>query len=195
MELPSGSAPLLSVTIRPPSGAPYTLALERLTSIIEMARVLRMLTRDELKAKRLRATAVIGQQMQATSDMYDRVIAAGAAVEAAREAAERAHVSALTEQLRDLNEMAQELGEFANAGPTTGAVSTVPPYAPPAASPALAALTAAQPNPNPEGWARGDAYAGTAPGQASNVTGRPAVSTIGSDAMPNDSGSATPLGQ
>jgi hypothetical protein len=42
--------------------------------------VLRMLTRDELKAKRLRATAVIGQQMQATSDMYDRVIAAGAAV-------------------------------------------------------------------------------------------------------------------
>ena len=117
-----------------------------------------MTTRDELKKKRLQAMGVVSGEMQASSAMYDRIIETGGKVVEARETAETAHMDALQEQIADLTEMAEEMGEFAQAVPTSGGSSGAKPpsvTAAPAAttakpstgSAALAVLNAAQPNP------------------------------------------------
>lgn len=131
-------------------------------------------TRDEMKAKRLAAMAVVGAQTQASADMFDRVIAAGAKVAAAREAAETAQMGALDAHVADLNEMADDLKDFANAVPTPGGTSGTASLTiaaapvkttlqPATVSVALKALNEAQPNPTSEAWAKGDAYVGTHP--------------------------------
>jgi hypothetical protein len=122
------------------------------------------LTRDELKAKRLQAQAVVGNQMQATADMYDRVITAGSLVAAARDLAEQAHLADLNAQIADLKEMAEDLAGFSQAVPTTGAApapatASVKPSQ--FVSDALAVLNATQPHPRADAWAKGDAYVGT----------------------------------
>ena len=139
------------------------------------------ITRDDLKAKRLKAMAVVGTQMDASAAMFDRLIAAGQKVTDARTAAETAQMAAIDAQVADLNEMAQEFTDMGNGGtaPPTGASAGTPlSTATAAAKPstgaeALAALVAAQPNPvkpaapppgvsiASEALAKGDAYVGT----------------------------------
>jgi hypothetical protein len=130
------------------------------------------ISRDDLKAKRLKAMAVVGSQMDASAAMFDRLIAAGQKVTDARTAAETAHMGAIDAQVADLNEMADEFTDMGNAAAPASTVTAKP--APigagvGAASPALAALNAAQPNPvkpatnglAAEALAKGDAYVGT----------------------------------
>lgn len=125
-------------------------------------------SRDELKKKRLKAMGVAGAQMAASDQMYDRIIAAGEALTPARDAAEAAHMGALAEQARDLQEMTEDMEEFAQAVPSNGGGTGTPPpvkasVTPSAGTAALAALNAAQPNPSPKVWTpEGDAYVGTA---------------------------------
>lgn len=118
-----------------------------------------MPTREELKALRLKAMGVVGGEMQKSADMYNRVIGAGAAVGAARDAAEAAHMTDLQNQVADLNEMAEELAEFgqtadptkaAQSGAKQSASSSAPATATAPPSPGSAALDAlmkTQPNP------------------------------------------------
>lgn len=133
-----------------------------------------MLTKDELKAKRLKAMSVIGGAMQANSDMFDRVIALGAKVADAREAAERAQTAALQDQIADLTEMADDLADMGNGAgaaagtSTTSGTDTAAPATKAAPSLALQALNAAQPNPpkaptdlGTQAWNKADAYEGT----------------------------------
>lgn len=162
---------------RTPSDIRFRTALEALTARVGIYRKHMAITRDEMKAKRLAAMAVVGAQTQASADMFDRVIAAGAKVAAAREAAETAQMGALDAHVADLNEMADDLKDFANAVPTPGGTSgtaslitaaapvktTVQPATVSVVSVALKALNEAQPNPTSEAWAKGDAYVGTHP--------------------------------
>jgi hypothetical protein len=130
------------------------------------------ISRDELKKKRLQAMGVVGEQMQASAEMYDRVIVAGSTVAAARSIAEDAHMGALQEQVADLNEMAEDMAEFAQEVPSNGggsgtkspAKATVAPSVV-AGRTALDALLATQPNPpaKTEGEKDGNAYKGTSP--------------------------------
>jgi hypothetical protein len=136
------------------------------------------ISRDDLKAMRLKAMAVVGTQMDASAAMFDRLIAAGQKVTDARTAAETAHMGAIDAQVADLNEMAQEFTDMGNAAAPASTVTAKP--APtgallgPAQSQALAALMAAQPNPvkpqgpgqngstlSAEAMAKGDAFFGT----------------------------------
>lgn len=121
------------------------------------------ITREDLKKKRLQAMSVVGTQMLATSDMFDRVIAYGDKVAEARTAAETAQTGALDAQVADLKEMADDLADFGNAvgAATPPLLAGGPPAVAGTPSAALAALNGAQPNPN--GWADGDAYVGTHP--------------------------------
>jgi hypothetical protein len=137
--------------------------------------------REEMKAMRLKAMGVVGEQTQANIDMFQRVIAAGSDVAAARTMAETAQMGALNEQVADLNEMAAEMEEFAQAANPTGSAaqstgSVAPTVKPSTGSAALAALMAAQPNPPAEKQTitpaevgnvaevlDGNAYHGTAP--------------------------------
>jgi hypothetical protein len=133
--------------------------------------------REEMKALRLRAMGVVGEQMEKSADMFKRVIEAGDEVTKARERAEAAHMGALGEQVADLQEMAEDMAEFSQAVPTSGgtggATFSNAPARPAAAttkpagsSAALASLMAAQPNPPAKGEATdedGNAYHGTAP--------------------------------
>ena len=157
--MPSDPAPIV-VTVRFPGRAPFrAVPLDVMASIIRIKRQQMTVSRDEMKAKRLKAMSVTGAQEQATVDMYDRIIAAGAVVEKARTIAEAAHMGALNEHLAMLKEDAQELADFAQAVPTPAPAAA--PVKPSAGSEALAALEASQPNPKPAGWADGDAYTGT----------------------------------
>jgi hypothetical protein len=122
-----------------------------------------MVTRDEMKAKRLKAMGVVATQTQANSDMYDRIIAGGEVVAKARDMAETVHAEALLAQVADLKEMHEELGEFAQAVPTAGGSATTAPAAKPSSTSALDALMTAQPNPGPDFGTGGDAYVGTRP--------------------------------
>lgn len=114
--------------------------------------------REEMKALRLQAMGVVGGQMDASAEMFRRVIDAGDAVTKARERAEAAHMGALDEQVGDLNEMAEDMAEFAQAVPTSGGQTgtrplntstkpAAPTSKPSTSSAALASLMAAQPNP------------------------------------------------
>lgn len=132
------------------------------------------ITRDDLKKKRLQAMAVVGAQMDANSDMFDRLIAAGEKVATARQAAETAQMAAIDAQVADLNEMADDLADMGNGSPvpTTGATggapsSTITVAAKPSSA-ALETLMAAQPNPvkpaatiASEALKEGNAYVGT----------------------------------
>lgn len=166
----------MQLLIRPPGRAPYTVTLDRLTALVRAARELRMgITRDDLKKKRLQAMGVVGAQMAASADMFDRVIAAGEKVATARTAAETAQMAAIDDQVADLNEMADEMAEFgqAAANPPKGAASGSTPSGAIAApakvittlsagSEALASLQAAQPPAlSKDAWTKGDAYVGT----------------------------------
>lgn len=152
------------VVIRPPGRAPYTVSLERLTKHIQVARRELAISRDDLKKKRLQAMGVVATEMQATADMYERVIAAGSKVSAARTAAETAHMNDLNAQIADLNEMAEELQEFGQSVPTTGgtqSASTVSPAAT-TTTPALAALQHATPGKlTADAWQEGQQIPGT----------------------------------
>lgn len=133
--------------------------------------------REEMKALRLKAMGVVGEQMDKNTDMFKRVIAAGGHVDEARAKAEAAHMAELQDQVKDLQEMAEDMADFAQAVPTSGVQSGTKPLdgsTKPAAttlkpspnSEALAALMAAQPNPPAEKHAvdeDGNAYHGTAP--------------------------------
>ena len=120
-----------------------------------------MLTKEELKAKRLQAMSVVSRQMQLTADMYDRVIEGGQLVDKARTIAEDAHMAALNAHIADLREMAEELAEDAQKVPTQDAAAPPTPVdAPSFVSSALALLNSAQPNPVPR-VPDGDAYIGT----------------------------------
>lgn len=175
----------MQLLIRPPGRAPYTVTLDRLTALVRAAREIRMaISRDDLKKKRLQAMGVVGAQMAASADMFDRVIAAGEKVTVARTAAETAQMGAIDAQVADLNEMAEEMAEFTNGTPTPGGTSgTASPTiaAAPASvtgatvgvSEALKVLNAAQPNPS-AAWVKGDAYLGTH-GENRNAQGAPFV--------------------
>lgn len=158
---------MLSVVIRRPGRAPFrAVSLDVLTAFITADRKRRMATREELKALRLKAMGVVGGSRQATADMYERIIEYGGKVAEAREAAETAHMGDLNEQLGDLKEDLEELGEFAQVIPPKGAGATAAPAkpttTPAAASEALAALNAASPPAlGKDAWAKGDAYEGT----------------------------------
>lgn len=122
------------------------------------------ISRDELKKIRLQAQGVVGGEMQASADMYGRIIAAREKVVAVREMAEAAHMGAINEQIADLTEMAEDMAEFAQAVPSNGGgAGTTPPakatVTPSSGAAALATLNAAQPK--PEGWDKGDAYEDT----------------------------------
>lgn len=131
------------------------------------------INREDLKKKRLQAMGVVGVQMDASADMYDRVIAAGQKVVVARTAAETAQMAAIDDQVADLNEMAEEFAEFTNgtptpggtsgtASPTTAAVPALPTATLSVGSAALTALNAAQPPAlGKDAWTKGDAYVGT----------------------------------
>lgn len=156
----------VSVVIRPPGRAPYTVTLDRLTAHVRAARELRMaINRDELKKKRLAAMGVVGSQMDASAAMYDEVVAYGAKVEQARHEARTAHLNALDVEISDLKQMAEDMSEFAQAAPPTSQAGTAsggaPITKPSAGSAALAALQAAVPK--PADWKDGDAYVGTSP--------------------------------
>lgn len=147
-------------------------AIEGLTDRVRLYREFHMLTKEDLKAKRLKAMAVIGDQMQANSDMFDRVIAMGEKVATARTAAETAQTAALQAQVADLTEMADDLETLGNAAgaaagtSTTSGTDTTTPSGKISAGPALQALNAAQPNPpvkTLDGWSKADAYEGTHP--------------------------------
>jgi hypothetical protein len=161
--MPSKSGSL--VTLRPPGRAPFrALSIDDLTNLIRIHRKRMAISREDLKKQRLAAMGVVGAEMQASSDMYGRIIDARKHVVTAREAAEMAHMGALSEQIADLNEMAEEMSEFAQAVPSNGGgAGTTPPAkataAPSAGTAALAALNTAQPK--PAGWTEGDAYEGT----------------------------------
>ncbi len=92
------------------------------------------ISKEDLRKKRLHAMSVVSAQAQATSDMCDRVVAAGELVARARNMAETAHLDALNKQVADLKEMAQELEKFVQSAPQHGRT-------------ALTALEAATPNP------------------------------------------------
>lgn len=170
----------MQLLIRPPGRAPYTVTLDRLTALVRAARELRMgITRDDLKKKRLQAMGVVGAQMDASADMFDRVIAAGQKVATARTAAETAQMGAIDAQVADLNEMAEEMAEFTNGTPMTGGTSgtassttaaapALATVAPSAGSEALKALNASQPSPS-AAWVKGDAYLGTHPDSGTTV--------------------------
>lgn len=109
------------------------------------------ISREDLKKKRLEAMGVVGAEMDASAAMYGRVIDKRTDVAKARQAAEAAHMGALRAEIADLEEMAEEMAEFAQAVPTDGGTPLQAPAAatakPSAGSDALAALNAAQPNP------------------------------------------------
>jgi hypothetical protein len=134
--------------------------------MIRIARINRSrhvtVSREELKAKRLKAMSAVGAEMQATADMYDRITIASESVAPLRDAAENAHMAELSALHADLQEMAEELLQDAQAVPT-------PAPAPVQPSPALASGTAAAlaaldvlnaSQPRPQGWDDGNAYAG-----------------------------------
>jgi hypothetical protein len=164
----------VNVVIRAPGRAPFrAVSLDDLTNIIRIKRQAMAMTREELKALRLKAMGVVGNQMQKSADMFQRVVDYGSKVDAARAAAETAQVAELDNQIADLKQMEDDLVQFGNsASPTVGAsagstsspapaapvATTVPPAS---ASAALQALQAAQPSPTNEAWAKGDAYIGT----------------------------------
>jgi len=155
--MPSDPAPIV-VTVRFPGRAPFrAVPLDVMASIIRIKRQQMTVSRDEMKAKRLKAMSVTGAQEQATVDMYDRIIAAGAVVEKARTIAEAAHMGALNEHLAMLKEDAQELADFAQAVPTPAPAAA--PVKSSSGSDALAALQATMPS--PRDWPTGDAYVGT----------------------------------
>lgn len=165
--MPTGPAPFrVHVVIRPPGRAPFrAVALDDLTDVVRIYRKQMAISRDELKQKRLKAMGVVGTEMQATADMYDRVVVAAGTVQAARTQAEAAHMADLSAQVADLKEMADELQEFGQAVPLpVTAVSTVKLATVSNAASALAALNAAQPQPN--GWDKGDAYVETHPAKS-----------------------------
>lgn len=165
----------ITITVRPPGGQPYVVTLDDLAANVRAGRRVIMATkREEMKALRLKAMGVVGDQMQKSTDMFNRVIAAGADVDKARAEAEAAHMGALAEQVTDLKEMAEDMAEFAQAAPTAGGSGTKPLNAsekpasatlkPSPNSAALAALMAAQPNPPAVHFDEdGNAYHGTAP--------------------------------
>lgn len=176
--MPSSTPGFVSVVIRPPGREPYTVPLERLTAHVRAARRLMGISRDELKKKRLRAVGVVSEQRQATSNMYDRIIEYGDKVAEARAVAEDAHMGDLNDQLRDLKEDLEELGEFAQAVPMKGAGGTAAPAKPTttpgSGSAALAALNAAAPpRLAKDAWERGDAYVGTHPPETDAGTTHP----------------------
>lgn len=158
-------------------GLRLSIPLDALTAAVRAYRKERMvISREDLKRKRLAAMGVVGAQMDASAAMYDRIVEAGDIVRRAREHAERAHMGALEEQVSDLREMAEEYEEFAQAVPQTGGTNGKAPSAgtgtpaagtvkPAPGSAALESLMAAQPNPpkQSEGGADGNAYRGTAP--------------------------------
>lgn len=152
------------------NGVRVSVPLDTLTDTIRVYRSERMATREELKAKRAKAMAVVGQKQDAMGEMYDRVISYGSKVDDAIAAAEAANTGALDAQVGDLKEMIEDLGDFAQAAnPTTGAsggTSSSPASAPvktaaTAGTAALAALQLSQPNPSPKTWDDGNAYHGT----------------------------------
>jgi len=127
------------------------------------------ITKADLKAKRLQAMAIVGSQMDASADMFDRVIAAGQKVATARAAAEAAQMAAIDAQVADLNEMADEFTDMGNAAAPATTVTAAPaPSTSSTGTAALASLMAAQPNPvkpantiATEALKEGNAYAGT----------------------------------
>lgn len=117
--------------------------------------------REEMKALRLKAMGVVGEQMDANAEMFRRIISAGSKVSDARDAAETAHMGALEEQVGDLKEMADDMAEFSQAAPPKGGSTGTKPLTgsvkpaettlkPSQNSAALAALLASQPNPPAE---------------------------------------------
>ena len=175
--MPFDPAPLFLV-IRPPGYAPVRgISLETLTAHLRSYRKQRMATREELKALRLKAMGVVGEQTQANADMYNRVIAAGQKVAAARDTAETAQMGVINEQIADLGEMAEEMEEFGQTAanpPKTAAGGVTSPSATAApakttatlsaGSEALKVLQAAEPPAlGKDAWAKGDAYEGTHP--------------------------------
>lgn len=143
----------------------FRYALEDLTARVRNYRHHMAISRDDLKKKRLQAMGVVGAQMDASADMFDRLIAAGEKVSMARTAAENAQMGALDAQVADLNEMAEEFTDMGNAAPPPATPAPVKPTVTPAtASDALKMLNASVPNPAPsEAWSKGDAYFGTHP--------------------------------
>lgn len=132
--------------------------------------------REEMKALRLKAMGVVGEQMDQSADMFKRIIEAGSKVDAARRDAETAHMGALEEQVTDLKDMAADMEEFSQAVPMSGGSAGAKPLdgsTKPAApilkpspnSAALSALMASQPNPPASVHMDedGNAYHGTAP--------------------------------
>ncbi len=116
------------------------------------------ITREELKAKRLKAMSAVGTEMQLTADMYDRITIARESVATIRDAAEQAHMAELKALHADLQEMAEELLQDAQALPTSAPVPAQPsPALASATSAALDVLNATQPH--PRGWDDGNAYA------------------------------------
>ncbi len=123
-----------------------------------------MVSRDELKKKRLEAMGVVGKSRKDTAAMYDRIIEHGDKVATIRTAAEQAHIDELDSQIAELKEDAEELIEFGQTArrPLTGTeIKATAPVTRPSVtgSEALAALNKAQPK--PAGWDEGDAYVGT----------------------------------
>ena len=110
-----------------------------------------MVSREELKALRLKTMGMVGAHREQTAAMYQRVQDAGAKVDGARALAEAAYMEEISAQAADLKEMADELLEDAQSLPmkaagTSGGV-TQPPAStrPSAGSDALAALQTSQP--------------------------------------------------
>jgi hypothetical protein len=160
--------PPLTFTIRARSRAPFrAVAIEDLTNIVRIKWGRIVVSREELKAKRLAAQGVVGKAMQDSADMYDRITEAGKLVDKARSLAEAAHMADLQAQITDLKEMADELTEFGQMVPTplAGSATAKPaPASKPNSSAALNALNASQPGPlDNKAWADGNAYHGTVP--------------------------------
>jgi hypothetical protein len=173
--VPSSKFGSITIICRRPGRAPFrAVALEDMANIVRTKRRLMATKREEMKALRLKAMGVVGEHMDANANMFHRIIEAGDEVTKARERAEAAHMGALSEQVGDLNEMADEMAEFAQAVPTSGGKTQPAATAKPATSSgdglkALALLQAAQPNPPAKKHAVGEmdedgnAYHGTAP--------------------------------
>jgi len=173
--MPSDPVPLFIVCRRPGRAAFRSVSLEDLTAVVRIYRAQMTITRDEMKALRLKAMSVVGEHMQANADMFGRVIAAGDKVAAARVLAETAQLGALNEQIADLNEMASDLEGLAQASPLSStakpAAATVTPATASDASAALDALNTAQPpSLSRDAWTKGDAYEGTHPDTAKSST-------------------------
>lgn len=151
---------MIYVTIRRPGRAPFRrLTLDDMICIARINRTRMGITREELKAKRLKAMSAVGAELQATADMYDRITVARENLANLRDATEQAHMADIEAQRADLQEMAEELLQDMQAVPTPAPAPARPsPALASATSEALAVLNATQPH--PRGWDEGNAYEG-----------------------------------